>query len=70
MNDLFRQCNKRAYEIEGTINDLYCDKVANTQQVQASLDRQMDVLNEDLGQLTHVFQKQSPSDANYVLWQE
>lgn len=30
MNELYRQCNKRAYDIEGAINDLYCDKVTNT----------------------------------------
>ena len=44
MNDLFRQCNKRLYEIEGAINDIYCDK--NDQLSQQQVSKQIENLND------------------------
>jgi len=29
MNELFRACNKLTYEIEGSINDLYCGRTTS-----------------------------------------
>ncbi len=53
MNDLFRQCNKRAYEIEGAINDIYCDKsdAPTHEQVQAQIGN----LKELFDELTVIF---------------
>ena len=56
MNDLFRQCNKRAYEIEGTINDLYCDKVQTSSTLTDNLSRQMELLDRMILDLQQQFQ--------------
>ena len=53
MNDLFRQCNKRAYEIEGAINDIYCDKsdAPSQEKVEAQIQNLIELFEE----LTGVF---------------
>ena len=69
MNDLFRQCNKRAYEVEGAINDIYCDKT--TALTQSQVQAQIDNLNELFEQLNGIFTNQiSKSDTNYRYWTE
>ena len=69
MQELYRQCNRRAYDIDGQINDLYCEKDHTTDP--QHLLRQISVLNTQVDQLRECFQKEiKPGDPQQGYWQE
>ena len=71
MNDLFFKANKRAYDIDGKINDLYCDKVTNTEQITTNLQRSMDQLTSQVSELHSMFESQvKPADQDYQYWRD
>ena len=53
MQELYRQCNRRAYDIDGQINDLYCEKDHTTDP--QHLLRQISALNTQVDQLRECF---------------
>ena len=70
MNDLFRSAQKKAYEIEGAINDLYCDKVTLTDQTTQQMQTKMDLLNGQIAELERLLAKElKPNDSTFGFWQ-